>query len=134
MVYRALADGVVIFHFVFVLFVGGGGLLALRWPRLAWAHLPAASWGAAIELTGVICPLTPLEKWLRVQGGLAAYEGGFIAHHILPVLYPSGLTRPTQIALGAGVLLLNLAIYTLLWRRLRRPTPATAPPDRLASA
>jgi hypothetical protein len=119
MPYRVLAEGVVIFHFLFVLFVVVGGLFALRWPRVAWAHLPAALWGAAIEFTGVICPLTPLEKWLRVQGGLAAYEGGFIAHYILPLLYPSGLTRPIQVALGAAVLALNLAVYADLYRRLR---------------
>jgi hypothetical protein len=120
MVYRALADGVVVFHFAFVLFVVAGGLVALRWPRVAWFHLPAALWGAAIEFTGVICPLTPLEKWLRVQGGLAAYEGGFIARYIYPLLYPAGLTRGVQIALGAAVLLLNVAVYAALARRLQR--------------
>ena len=119
MAYRWAAEAVVVLHFLFVLFVVLGGLLVLRWPRLAWFHLPAAIWGGAIELTGLICPLTPLEKWLREAGGLAAYEGGFIAHYILPVLYPAGLTRGTQVALGVAVTLLNAAIYMALWRRRR---------------
>ena len=119
MIYRGLAEAVVLVHFAFVLFVVLGGLLVLRWPRLAWAHLPAAIWGGMIELTGVICPLTPLEKWLREAGGLAAYEGGFIAHYILPVLYPAGLTRGTQVALGVAVTLLNAAVYWAVVRRRR---------------
>jgi len=111
------ADAVVLFHFCFVLFVVLGGLLALRWPRVAWVHLPCALWGALVEWTGFICPLTPLEKWLRVRAGLGAYEGGFIARYMSSLLYPAGLTRGIQIALGVALLTLNLAIYALLWQR-----------------
>ena len=117
MLYRLAADTVVVVHALFVVFVVLGGLAVLRWPRLAWAHLPAAGWGALIEFAGWICPLTPLEKWLRVQGGLAAYEGGFIAHYLLPILYPPGLTRGTQVILGLIVLAINLAVYGVLLRR-----------------
>ena len=106
-----LADFVVVLHFLFVLFVVLGGLLVLRWPRVAWLHLPAAIWGAAIELAGGICPLTPLENSLRRQAGGTGYSGGFIEHYILPVLYPSDLTRSIQIVLGLLVIALNLAIY-----------------------
>ena len=122
MAYRWAAEAVVLVHFAFVLFVVLGGLVVLRWPRLAWFHLPAAIWGGAIELTGLICPLTPLEKWLLEAGGLAAYEGGFIAHYILPVLYPAGLTRGIQLGLGVAVTVLNAAIYWAVWRR--RPAVA----------
>jgi len=111
------ADAVVLFHFCFVLFVVLGGLLALRWPQVAWVHLPCALWGALVEWTGFICPLTPLEKWLRVKAGLDAYEGGFIARYMLSLLYPAGLTRGIQIALGVALLTLNLAIYAALWLR-----------------
>jgi len=111
------ADAVVLFHFCFVLFVVLGGLLALRWPQVAWVHLPCALWGALVEWTGFICPLTPLEKWLRVKAGLDAYEGGFIARYMLSLLYPAGLTRGIQIALGMALLTLNLAIYAALWLR-----------------
>lgn len=126
MAWRLAAEAVVLVHFAFVLFVVLGGLLVLRWPRLAWFHLPAAIWGGLIELTGFICPLTPLEKWLRQAGGLAAYEGGFIAHYILPVLYPAGLTRGVQVALGVSVTLLNAAIYWAVWRRRRAAAGAVA--------
>ena len=106
-----LADFVVVLHFLFVLFVVLGGLLVLRWPRVAWLHIPAAIWGAAIELAGGICPLTPLENSLRRQAGGTGYSGGFVEHYILPVLYPSDLTRSIQIVLGLLVIALNLAIY-----------------------
>jgi hypothetical protein len=117
--YRLAADAVMVFHLAFVTFVVLGGILVWRWPRLAWVHLPVALWGALVELTGVICPLTPLEKWLRVQAGLAAYSGGFIAHYITPLLYPAGLTREVQLVLGALVVTLNLAVYARWFRRRR---------------
>jgi len=124
MIYRILAGCVVAFHLGFVLFVVLGGLLALRWPRVAWAHLPAAAWGAFVEFSSTICPLTPLENRLRHLGGETSYSGGFIAHYMIPVLYPSGLGHGTQIALGAFVVLLNVTVYTMLWlRRRRAPSP-----------
>ena len=118
--YGALADAVVVVHFLFVLFVLFGGLLVLRWRRVRWLHLPAAAWGALIEFAGWTCPLTPLEKWLRREGNLGGYEGGFVEHYILPVLYPQALTRNVQLVLGLIVVLLNLFIYR---RVLRGPTP-----------
>lgn len=119
--YSVLADLVVGLHLVFVSFVVLGGLLVLRWPRMAWLHLPAVAWGALIEWRGWICPLTPLEVTLRRRAGEAGYEEGFLDHYILPLLYPPGLTRGMQLAMAAGVLLLNAAIYgTVLWRRRRR--------------
>jgi hypothetical protein len=111
LIYRTFADLVVLFHLAFVAFVVLGGLLVLRWPKAAWVHIPAAVWGVLIEYTGWICPLTPLENSLRLRGGEAGYSGSFIEHYVLPTLYPPGLTRATQIALGSAVLLLNLAAY-----------------------
>ena len=123
-----LADLVVLVHLAFVLFVVLGGLLALRWPKLAYVHLPVAIYGALIELVGWICPLTPLEKRLRENAGLQGYQGGFVEHYILPVLYPSGLTRNVQLVLGGLVIALNLGIYALvLWRG--RSLAATQPPN-----
>jgi hypothetical protein len=115
--YHLLADIVVLAHFGFVLFVVLGGLLVLRWPRLAWVHLPTAAWGAWVEFTGRICPLTPLEKALRRQAGEAIYSGDFVTHYVLPVLYPIGLTRTIQLVLGVTVVALNLAVYWLMLRR-----------------
>jgi hypothetical protein len=121
MIYRVLADSVLVFHLCFVLFVCVGGLLALRWRRVLWVHLPAALWGIWVEFSSTVCPLTPLENHFRRLGGEAGYSGGFIAHYILPVLYPSGLNPRVQIVLGIFVALLNLSVYTVVWRRRNRP-------------
>ena len=114
--YTILADLVLIAHLMFVAFVLGGGLLALKWRWIAWLHLPAAVWGAVVEFTGWICPLTPLENWLREQDGETPYRSDFIAHYLLPVLYPGDLTRGLQVLLGTVVVVLNVAVYWWLWR------------------
>jgi len=113
---RILADLVLVLHLVFVVFVAVGGLVVLRWRQMGWVHAPAALWGAAIELSGGVCPLTPLENRLRAAAGESGYEGGFVEHYLLPVVYPEGLTRWVQLFLGAGVLLLNGAIYWWIWK------------------
>lgn len=125
MLYRILADLVVVLHFAFVLFVVLGGLFALRWPRAAWLHLPAALWGAGIEFLAGICPLTPLENRLRRMGGEAGYAGGFVEHYVLPALYPAGLTHDVQLVLGTIVVVLNVVIYTVVWRRRQMPVQST---------
>lgn len=116
---RVAADAVLLLHFAFVLFVAFGGLLVLRWPRLAFAHLPAAAWGVYIELAGRLCPLTTLENRLRRAAGDGGYEGGFIEHYITPLLYPPGLTRSMQFGLAAALIAINLAVYGWLWYRRR---------------
>jgi hypothetical protein len=121
-IYRLLADVVLVLHLGFVLFVVLGGLLVMRWRRLAWLHLPCVAWGVALELAGWICPLTPLENRLRRASGGAGYEGGFIEHYLVPVLYPDGLTRSTQIGLALFAVSVNLAVYlwiVMRWRRRR---------------
>ncbi len=120
MIYRLLADLLVALHLGFVLFVVLGGLLALRWWRVRWIHLPAACWGAWIEFAGWVCPLTPLENRLRARGGELGYSGGFVEHYILPVLYPAGLDRAVQVALGVFVVVVNLGVYAWAWHRARR--------------
>lgn len=119
MLYRVAADLVVVAHLGFIVFAALGALLALRWPRVLWLHAPAAVWAAAIALFGWICPLTPLEVGLREAGGEAGYAGGFVEHYVLPVVYPPGLTRPIQVALGLGVIALNAACYAWIARRGR---------------
>lgn len=119
MIYSALADVVLVVHFGFIVFVVLGGLLALRWPRAAFVHLPAAVWGILIELFGWVCPLTPIENSLRRSAGGAGYSGGFIEHYLLPVIYPGGLTREIQLALAAIVVVVNLVVYLIVWRRVR---------------
>jgi hypothetical protein len=117
MLYRFLADVVVVAHAGFVVFVVLGGFLALRWRRTLWLHLPAALWGMLIEVDGWTCPLTPLENELRQRGGEAGYTGGFVERYIVSILYPHELTRTTQILLGIFVLAINLVVY---WRVFRR--------------
>jgi hypothetical protein len=120
MLYRLGADGVVLVHLLFLVFVVVGAWLVFLWRRVAWLHVPAFLWGAAIEFGGWICPLTPLENHLRRLGGEAGYTGGFIDHYVIPLIYPDDLTRERQIVTGILVLLMNLAAYALLWRRRRR--------------
>ncbi len=120
MLYRVLADLVVLVHALFVLFVVGGGIVVLRWRRLAWLHLPAAAWGVAIELGGWVCPLTYLENYFRRMGGETGYSGTFIGRYVEPLLYWPGLTRHYQLTLGLAAFLINLAFYVLIWRGRRR--------------
>jgi len=117
--YAMLADLVLLLHLAFVVFVAAGALLVLRWPRVAWVHLPCAAWGAFVEFAGWICPLTPLENGLRRMAGGQVYEGGFIGHYVLPLLYPAELTRSLQLTLGLMVIVVNVAIYAWVWRRRR---------------
>lgn len=120
MTFSLLADAVVVLHAGFVAFVVLGGLAVARWPRLARVHVPAAAWGVLVELAGWTCPLTPLEQALRVRAGEAAWSGSFVERHVLPVLYPDWLSRPTQIGLGLFALGINLAAYLWVWSRRRR--------------
>ncbi len=116
----ALADLVLVCHLGFILFAVGGALLALRWPRVLWIHAPTALWAVLVELQGWVCPLTPLEDALREAAGERAREGDFVERHLLPVVYPPGLTREVQVALGGAVLVANAGLYGLVWRRHRR--------------
>jgi hypothetical protein len=117
--YALLADVVLVGHLAFILWVIFGGLTALRWPRAALAHLPALFWGAWIELSGGVCPLTPLENRLRRAAGAGGFDTGFIEHYIVPVIYPPGLTHAMQIGLGVALLLGNAIVYAWVWRRHR---------------
>ena len=120
MLYRILADLVVLVHLAFILFAVFGGILVPSWKRCVWVHLPAVLWAALIEFMGWVCPLTPLENWLRENGGGSGYRADFVEHHILPILYPDSLTRPSQVALGIFVLGINLGVYGWVVRRWMR--------------
>jgi uncharacterized membrane protein YhhN len=118
--FRLAADALVVLHLAFIVFVVAGGFLTWTWPRLAWIHVPVALYGAAIEFVGWICPLTPWEIALRRQAGLAGYEGGFIEHYVLPIIYPSELTPTLRLILGLSVLAANAAAYMGFVARRRR--------------
>ena len=118
-VYHILADILVAAHFLFILFVVFGGLLVIRKPSFAWVHLPAALWGAVVEIFGWICPLTPLENHLRTLAGESVYSGDFIARYLLFLIYPENLTPSIQKGLGAVVIVINLIFYFIAFKKNR---------------
>ena len=122
--YQLLADLTLTLHLLFIVFALFGGLLCLH--RKAWAclHLPALAWGIWVEWAGDLCPLTPLENHFRQLANQSGYQGGFIEHYLLPLIYPPGLTREVQWVLGALLLGLNLCIYSyLIFKHKKRSTP-----------
>lgn len=119
MLLRIAADLIVLIHFAFVIFVVAGGLLALKWPKMAYLHIPAAVWGAWIGFANWICPLTPLENHLRRLTGEAGYSGEFIEHYITRILYPAGLTAGMRVILGMAVVAANLLVYRVYFVRRR---------------
>jgi hypothetical protein len=115
-----LATLIALTHLGFILLVVAGGWIVWRRPWFAWIHLPAAIWGAWIELSGGLCPLTPLENRLRIRAGAEGYPGDFLDHYVVSLVYPAGLTRTMQIVLGAAVIILNVVVYARVLRRWRR--------------
>lgn len=120
MLWSWLADALLLLHGLFIAWVVLGGLAVWARPRLAWLHLPCAAWGAAVELAGWICPLTPLEQRWRAAAGEAGYSGGYIEHYLTAAIYPDGLTRDVQVALGLAVVAINAALYGAASRRAAR--------------
>jgi uncharacterized protein DUF2784 len=114
-----LADFVLVVHFLFIVFVIFGGLFVLKWPKVIWIHIPCALWGVIIELFGWICPLTYLEQYLREASNTNYYDGTFIQHYLLPVIYPAGLTANTQLMLGFIVIIVNLIVYSFVLRNFK---------------
>ena len=117
--YNLLADTIILVHFLFILFVAVGGLLVIRWPNMAFVHLPAATWGAAVELCGWICPLTPLENHFRKLAGTSTYSGDFLARYLIDIIYPENLTIEMQQVLGGLVVIINVIFYYIAIRKLR---------------
>ena len=129
MLYRLLADLVVVAHLVFIVYALFGGLLGLWRKWSLWVPLPTAAWIAVIEFQGWICPLTPLENMLRSAGGASAYEAGFVEHYLIPVLYPPGLPRTIQLMLGGVAIAVNVAVYLFVLHRWKRRVASDARAD-----
>ena len=124
MIYSFLADLLVVFHLVFILYVIAGALLIFKWTKTLWLHLPSCFWGMTVEFSGRVCPLTPWEIQLRRLAGEEGYTGSFIEQYLIPIIYPSGLNREIQMLLGSTVLIVNFSLYTLiLIKRRKRKTP-----------
>jgi len=119
MIYRVLADLILVLHLAFIVFVVAGGLLALRLGWVPLVHLPAALWGVFIEASGGVCPLTPLENALRRAAGDSGYAGGFIEHYLVPAIYPPALSHQVQLELAGLVVLANVLVYSVVWRQHR---------------
>jgi hypothetical protein len=120
MLYQLAADLIVFLHFAFILFVLFGGLLVYKWHWLIWLHIPAAIWGALIEIVGWVCPLTPLENWLYQASGGDIYSGSFIERYLTPIIYPSGLNKEMFIMMGVIVIVVNVIVYTILIVKTRK--------------
>jgi hypothetical protein len=120
--WRLGADVVVLLHAAFIVFVVAGGLLALRWRWVALVHLPVAVYGVVIELVGFTCPLTPLEKALRRRAGSSGYDGGFVEHYVIPVVYPGEFTPGVKVVVALLIVVANVVVYGLLVRTRRRTT------------
>jgi hypothetical protein len=121
MLYRVLADGIMLLHFAYIVFVIGGAFLVLQRRGWMWLHLPAVLWGVWVEFFARTCPLTPLENALRARAGQAGFSGGFIDHYITRLVYPEGLTTRGQVALGALIVVVNVLLYWWVLRRARGP-------------
>ena len=120
MIYRALADLVLVLHLGFIAFVVAGGLLTLRWRWAPLVHLPAAVWAVFVEVSGGVCPITPLENALRRAAGASGYPGGFIEHYLVPAIYPAALSSSVQLVLAGLVLVANALVYSVVWWRRRK--------------
>jgi hypothetical protein len=121
--FLALADAILVFHLAFILFVCLGALLALKWRWIPWLQLPAAAWGVLVEASGWICPLTLIENDFRARAGASTYQGDCLGHYLIAMIYPDGLTRNIQLALGALVLSVNVSVYAWLLLRRARHRP-----------
>jgi hypothetical protein len=119
MLYRYAAEAVLLLHLLFIAFVVLGSLLTVWRRRVLFIHLPAAAWGAFVELTGRVCPLTSLENTLLIKAGTAGYSESFVEHYLLRIIYPEGLTREIQYILGGLVIVVNVTFYLWLFHRLR---------------
>ena len=120
MLSQLLADGVLLMHFAFILFVLLGGALVLYRRRVLWFHIPAVLWAAVVNLMGWVCPLTPLENALRRATGEEGYGEGFVAHYLAPLVYPEGLPEQAGVVLAMGVIAWNILVYLVVFMRWRR--------------
>jgi hypothetical protein len=120
MILRILADTVLVVHFSFIIFTLFGGLLALVGRTAIWFHIPVVLWSSVVNLAGWVCPLTPLENRLRELAGQAGYEGGFVEHYLMEVIYPGGMTRDLELTAGISVLVWNVLLYAYVLHRQRR--------------
>ena len=118
--YEIAANLTLIVHFVFILFVVFGALLFFVATKIVFIHIPAFIWGAYVELTHSICPLTYLENWFLHKANLTTYSEGFIQNYLVFIVYPTNLSKDLQIYLGIAIMVANMIIYGLIFSRLKK--------------
>jgi hypothetical protein len=118
----ALADAVLLLHFLFILFAIFGGLLIFSNKKMAWLHVPVVLWSSIVNLAGWTCPLTPIENYFRSAAGLAGYQGGFVEHYIGQLVYPAGMPRKLELVAAVSIIAWNFVVYAFLVWKLRRRT------------
>lgn len=97
MLYRILADLVVVLHAGFVAFIVVGQIVVLyglahgrAWARgfwFRWLHLLSIAFVVMLSWVGAICPLTDLENYLRELAGEVGYPGDFISYWVREFLF-----------------------------------------------
>ena len=118
--YELAAGIILIIHFLFIIFVIFGALLFFVAKKIVFIHIPAIIWGSYIELTHSICPLTYLENWFLHKANLTTYSEGFIQYYLVPIVYPTNLTKDIQIYLGIGLIVINIVIYAFIFGKLKK--------------
>ena len=112
---RFLADATVLVHILALVFIGLGGFLAWRWPKVVYVHVFFAIWGVLVNVTPIPCPLTALENYFRHQQGLGDLPGGFNAYYFYDTLFPRSFL-PVIAAFALALLALS---YVGVYQRLR---------------
>ncbi len=111
--YKWAAEGIVLLHFLWIVFVVTGAFFLWRTRRWKCVHLAAVLYSLAIEIWAWICPLTYLEQWLWVRAGIESYEGSFITHYLEKIIY---LGAPQWLLVSAVALLLIVTVYLYFFR------------------
>jgi Protein of Unknown function (DUF2784) len=112
MLYSVLADGVVLLHFLWILFLIFGGIWGRKMRGVRLVHVPALFFALLLEIFNWYCPLTYLEVWLRERGGAGGgYPGSFIPHYLERIVY-IGIDRRVVVLLTLMVVGGNLLLYS----------------------
>ena len=117
-VFEIFATLALLLHFSFILFVIFGALLILKFKKIIYLHIPAVAWGAYIELSHSICPLTHLENYFLKKAGKDQYSVDFIENYIFKIIYPPALNYEIQTYLGVILIFVNLLIYYYIVKKI----------------
>ncbi len=117
--FEIFATLTLLLHFSFILFVIFGALLILRFKKIIYFHIPAVAWGAYIEFSHSICPLTHLENYFFKKAGKDQYSIDFIENYVFKIIYPPALNYEIQTYLGVILIFVNLVIYYYIVKKSR---------------